>query len=172
VRNEILVLCVALSLAGCSDEAASGPAVGGASTGGSAAGVTGGETGNDVGGGPASGPCRTGSVTDAAPLFSKLAGSYVFARYSAKCEVAGFTLQKDQPYTVTLSDAPQAIRVEVDASSSVEFAWDGPGDVACTSETVGSIEIDGHGSFARISFVTSPVAPGTLTLGSCGFTGR
>lgn len=173
----LLCVCSTLSLAGCSNEPDGGGSNDGGSSGaagsnaaGSAAATGGGgEAGN--GAGP-SGECRAGSVTDEAPLFSALAGTYMFAPFSAKCEVAGHTLQKDRPYAVTLSDEDRAIRVVVDASTTLEYVWDGLGDVACKSDTVSSIEIDGNGSFARISLITSPVSPGTLLLGSCGFTGE
>jgi hypothetical protein len=107
-------------------------------------------------------------VTEAEPLFTKFAGSYVYVPFSSTCTVGGAMLQKDQPYTATLSDAPQAIKVEVDPSTTLEFTWDGAGDVACADAFTSSIEIDGHAAFARISFLNLDGDPVGLVLGTCG----
>lgn len=158
------VTCALFTTLACSDGAP--PDGGGGSSGASAGSSSAGSSSGGSGGSDAT-ACRVGEPGNPDAAFMELAGTYTFRLLTSSCTVAGTTIETMRDYAVEVSEIPRAIRISL-SPTRLDFTWDGAGDIVCEGDAARAIEIDGHGSLARASFIGD--TPSALVVGACSGT--
>jgi hypothetical protein len=151
---------LAASGLGCSDDDDGDDGNQGGSAGSGGASSSGGLSGPDEV--PA---CRSSEPADPGTTFTTLAGEHPFTTETA-CNVDGVAFAANEAHrAVVVADARRIDVIPAGMASGLSYTWDGTRDLACKGEYTEYLEIDGHGRYIRLGFVTGK--PSFVLFGLC-----
>jgi hypothetical protein len=109
--------------------------------------------------------CRSSEPADASATFTALAGEHPFTTETA-CNVDGVAFAANEAHrAVVVADARRIDVIPAGMASGLSYTWDGARDLACKGEYTEYLEIDGHGRYIRLGFLTGK--PSFVLFGLC-----